>query len=118
MRFPSQRRANDNDGNSQVIDDSEDEIIELSDEDTPSKPNRSSRQSIWTTSEIQISRDNSQSQSMHNPYRIGIADPSIRSVFLPPPSSQSNSQPSTTTNRRAPGVNRKVSPAKRPTTTR
>lgn len=102
MRFASQQRANDTDGDSQVIDDSGDEIIELSDEDTPSKPSRSSRQSMWTTSEIQISRDSSQSQSMHNPYRIGIADPSIRSVFLPPPSSQSSSQSTTASNRRAP----------------
>lgn len=101
-----------------MIDDSGDEIIELSDEDTPSKPNRSSSSSIWSRSEIQISSGHSQSQSMHNPYRIGIADPSIRSVFLPAPSSQTNSQTTAPTNRRSQVANRKVSPTKRTTAMR
>ncbi len=93
-----------------MIDDSDDEIITLSDEDTPSRSKRVN----WTSSEIQISSGNSQSQSLHNPYRIGIADPSIRSIFLPPPNSQTMSS-SSGGNRRLQGGNRKGSPTKRTT---
>jgi hypothetical protein len=69
---------------------------------------------MWSSSEIQITTGNSQSQSLHNPYRIGIADPSIRSIFLPPP----NSQTMATTNggnKRLQGSNKKISPTKRTT---
>jgi hypothetical protein len=72
---------------------------------------------MWTSSEIQITTGNSQSQSLHNPYRIGIADPSIRSIFLPPPNSQTMSS-SSGGNRRTQGVNRKTSPTKRTTGTK
>jgi len=63
---------------------------------------------MWTSSEIQITSGSSQSQSLHNPYRIGIADPSIRSIFLPPPNSQTMSA-SSGGNKRPQGVNRKTS---------
>ena len=84
---------------SQIVDDSDDEIIALSDDDENSS--QQTKKVIWTSSEIQITTTNSQSQSMHNPYRVGIADPSIRSIFLPPPNSQSMSS-SQTSNKRAP----------------
>ncbi|CAF1445008.1 unnamed protein product [Adineta ricciae] len=78
-------QANGQNGNS-VLDD--DEIIALSDEDIPRTTNTPKRKLFWTTSDIQVTHGNSHSQSSHNPYRIGITDPSIRSVFLPLPNSQ------------------------------
>ncbi len=78
----------------------------------PTQSKRSPKKSMWTSSEIQITTGNSQSQSLHNPYRIGIADPSIRSIFLPPPNSQTMSALSGG-NKRPQVVNRKVSPTKR-----
>ena len=112
----------DDDDDAQIIDDSssdDDEIIALSDDD--SKEFKSRKRTQWTSSEIQISHGNSQSQSqsMHNPYRVGIADPSLRSIFLPPPPAP---QPPSSTNSQATsggkrnqggGGNRKTSPNKR-----
>ncbi|CAF1447731.1 unnamed protein product [Adineta ricciae] len=97
-----------NNGSSQVIDDSDDEIIALSgDEETPSpRTTNSAKKAAWTSSEIQITGGNSQSQSMRNPYRIGITDPSIRSIFLPPPSSQTTFS-SNGANKRSQNSNRK-----------
>ncbi|CAF1112511.1 unnamed protein product [Rotaria magnacalcarata] len=112
-RSLSQQRNIEED-NSQIIDDSDDEIIALSDEDTPGRSSITQKKVVWTSSEIQITRGNSQSQSLHNPYRIGIADPSIRSMFLPPPllSSQTLSS-SSGGSRRSQTSNRKISPTKR-----
>ncbi|CAF0872450.1 unnamed protein product [Rotaria sordida] len=110
----SSQQANNQDDNSQIIDDSDDEIISLSDDEIPIRPKTSSKQCLWTSSEIQITSGNSQSQSLHNPYRVGIADPSLRSIFLPPPNSQTMST-SNSGNRRAQGSNRKTSPTKRTT---
>ncbi|CAF0738033.1 unnamed protein product [Adineta ricciae] len=79
------------------------------DEETPPPPPRttnSAKKVAWTSSEIQITGGNSQSQSMRNPYRIGITDPSIRSIFLPPPSSQTTFS-STGANKRSQNSNRK-----------
>ncbi|CAF0871287.1 unnamed protein product [Adineta steineri] len=104
---------NQNDG-SQIINDSDDEIIALSDDEIPAKSSISRRKNTWVESEIQITSANSQSQSLHNPYRIGITDPSIRSVFLPPPNSQTM-LPSTGGNRRAPSSNRRTASTKRTT---
>ncbi|UJR14189.1 hypothetical protein I4U23_001183 [Adineta vaga] len=104
---PSSSQAQNNeDDNSQIINDSDDEVIALSDEDTPNRSNISPKKVIWTSSEIQITGSSSQSQSMRNPYRIGIADPSIRSIFLPPPNSQTMSS-SNGGNKRSQGSNRK-----------
>ena len=102
---------------SQVIDDSDDEIIALSDDEIPKTSSTVRKRPAWTTSQIQITNENSQSQSMHNPYRVGIADPSLRSVFLPPPSSANSQSMSgfNSGNRRAPGGNRKTSSTKRGT---
>ncbi|CAF1015687.1 unnamed protein product [Rotaria sp. Silwood1] len=108
----SSQQANNQDDDSQIIDDSDDEIIALSDDEIPKKSNISSKKPLWTSSEIQITSGSSQSQSLHNPYRVGIADPSLRSIFLPPPSSQPMSA-SNSGNRRAQGSNRKTSPTKR-----
>jgi hypothetical protein len=117
--------SNPTDDDAQIIDDSDDEIIALSDdESTGSFSANSRRKGIWTSSEIQITQNNSQSQSLHNPYRIGIADPSLRSIFLPPPpssmASSSNSQSMSGVNignKRNQTVtnHRKVSPNKRTT---
>lgn len=79
----------------------------MSDDDTPGQSNHSPKKVIWTSSEIQITGGSSQSQSLHNPYRIGIADPSIRSIFLPPPNSQAMST-SSGGSRRSQGSNKKV----------
>ncbi|CAF0913291.1 unnamed protein product [Adineta ricciae] len=81
----SLRQDNGQNGNT-VLDD--DEIIALSDEDISRTVNIPKRKLPWTTSDIQVTYGNSQSQPSHNPYRIGITDPSIRSVFLPLPNSQ------------------------------
>ncbi|CAF1060182.1 unnamed protein product [Rotaria sp. Silwood1] len=113
----SSQQQNTEDDNSQIIDDSDDEIIALSDEDTPGRSNSSPKKVIWTSSEIQITSSSSQSQSLHNPYRIGIADPSIRSIFLPPPNSQTMST-SSGGSKRSQGSNRKISPTKRTTGTK
>ena len=86
----------------------------MSDDEIPKKSNISSKRGAWTASEIQVTSGNSQSQSVHNPYRVGIADPSIRSIFLPPPNSQTMSG-STSGNRRTQGGNRKTSSTKRAT---
>ena len=103
---------------SQIIDDSDDdEIIALSDDEIPNKSSISVSRCRWTSSEIQISSGNSQSQSLYNPYRVGIADPSLRSVFLPPPNSQPMSG-SIGGNKRNQGGNRKTSPTKRATSGR
>ena len=95
---------------------SDDEIIALSDDEVP-KPSTSiisRKKSTWSTSAIQINTDNSQSQSLYNPYRIGIADPSLRSVFLPPPPSNSQTTSSSnSTNRRTQGGNRKAPTSRR-----
>lgn len=115
--------ADEDDDEAQIIDDSsttdEDDIIALSDDEDSFKAKRRNQ---WTSSEIQISNGNSQSQSMHNPYRVGIADPSLRSIFLPPPpsASQTNSQPTSGNRRNQSGGsgNRKVSPNKRATSGR
>ncbi|UJR32967.1 hypothetical protein I4U23_020430 [Adineta vaga] len=98
-------------------DDDDDEIIPLSDDDIPKTSKITRRKTPWTTSEIQVSNGNSQSQSLHNPYRVGIADPSIRSVFLPPPNSQIMAATSSG-NRRAQGVNRKSTSTKRGTSSK
>ncbi|CAF1407712.1 unnamed protein product [Adineta steineri] len=108
----SQPQRNNDDDNSQIIDDSDDEIIALSDEDVPSRPNNTSKKVVWTSSDIQITGGNSQSQSMHNPYRIGIADPSIRSIFLPPPNSQSMSNSSGGSKRSQPTNRKRTTGAK------
>jgi hypothetical protein len=102
------------DDDSQIIEDSDDdEIIALSDDEIPTKSSISfKKRSTWTSSEIQISSGNSQSQSLYNPYRVGIADPSLRSIFLPPPSSQPTTG-SVSGNKRNQAANRKASPAKR-----
>jgi hypothetical protein len=86
----------------------------LSDDEIPKTSSISRQKRLLTTSEIQISSGNSQSQSLHNPYRVGIADPSLRSVFLPPPNSQIMSGLNTG-NKRTQGGNRKPSPNKRAT---
>ncbi|CAF4679715.1 unnamed protein product, partial [Rotaria magnacalcarata] len=70
----------------------------------------------WTSSEIQITAGNSQSQSLHNPYRVGIADPSLRSLFLPSPSSSQTMSGSNSGNRRNQSGSRKTTSSKRTTT--
>ncbi len=94
------------------MDDSDDEIIALSDDEIPKPSTILRKKRTWTSSEIEITSGNSQSQSLHNPYRVGIADPSLRSVFLPPPNSQIMSGLNNG-NRRTQGGNRKTSPSKR-----
>ena len=91
---------NNQDDNSLIIDDSDYEIITLSDDEKPKKSSISRVKSTWSRSQIQITTDSSHSQSMHNPYRVGIADPSIRSVFLPPPSSNSETTSASQGNQR------------------
>lgn len=78
----------------------------------PKIRNVSRRKLPWTTSEIQITSGDSQSQSLHNPYRVGIVDPSIRSVFLPPPNAKLILGLNTG-NKKPQGGNRKTSPPKR-----
>jgi hypothetical protein len=96
-----------------TIDDSDDdEIIALSDEDAPKPSTITRRKTAWTASEIQITSGNSQSQSLHNPYRVGIADPSLRSVFLSPPNPQMMAT-ANGGNRRRPVINRKTASNKR-----
>jgi hypothetical protein len=115
--LPSTQRQNEQDNDSQVIHDSDDDVIALSDDDTTDHGNVSLKKVIWTASEIQMTSGHSQSQSLSNPYRIGIADPSIRSIFLPPPVSNSSAGSSTSTsaNKRTANINRKISPTKRVT---
>ena len=88
---------------------SDDEIITIGDDDDDESLKKSSiikqNQPSWTTSEIEITTGDSQSQSLHNPYRIGIADPSIRSVYLSAPS---NSQTTNNGNRKSGGRQRRT----------
>ncbi|CAF3799803.1 unnamed protein product [Rotaria socialis] len=100
-----------------IIDDSDDEVIALSDDELPRKSRISMRTLPWTSSEIQITAGNSQSQSLHNPYRVGIADPSLRSLFLPSPSSSQTMSGSNSGNRRNQSGSRKTTSSKRTTTT-
>ncbi len=109
------QHVNNQDDSSQIIDNSDDEIIALSDDEIPQTSSISRKKPVWTTSKIQITNENSQSQSLHNPYRVGIADPSLRSVFLPPPTNSQTISGLNNGNRRTQCGNRKTSSTKRGT---